>query len=281
MKSLYRMHHTASNEKQTAVTAASWVRHTYCCEPSLVLLPNFTKRLFGGAAGRLEGLGGIERSSSQETFIWFIPPLPFNCCWRFEIMTGTSYGVPSIRTHYFASFPVMFFLLSFFLIHGRSRRTSTFTHSGTGAAADVSSSRPSNGGGEKKRERERKKAGFFKKKTKNSGVRFQLYFTQMRSMWLTDVQARKLTAPSPVCIYGAAPLQPDGAAAACVRLDSSRCASTAQKSGAKSAHPPTPSETFRIKSLGKRLLLFVFVCLLMFCFNFKMNCSGVIFSALR
>lgn len=109
MKSLYRIHHTASNGKQTAVTAASWVRHTYCCEPSLVLLPNFTKRLFGGAAGRLEGLGGIERSSSQETFIWFIPPLPFNCCWRFEIMTGASYGVPSIRTHYFASFPVMFF----------------------------------------------------------------------------------------------------------------------------------------------------------------------------
>lgn len=78
---------------------------------------------------------------------------------------------------------------------------------------------------------------------------------------MTDVQARKLTAPSAVCIYGAAPLQPDGAAAACVRLDSSRCASTAQKSGAKSAHPPTPYETFRIKPLGKRLFLFVFVCL--------------------
>lgn len=105
--------------------------------------------------------------------------------------------------------------------------------------------------------RERGKKADLKKKTQVSDFSFILH-RWVACDWL-DVQARKLTAPSAVCIYGAAPLQPDGAAAACVRLDSSRCASTAQQSGAKSAHPPTPSQTFRIKPLGKGLLLFRFL----------------------
>lgn len=112
----------------------------------------------------------------------------------------------------------------------------------------------------------KKIAGF--KQTKDSGVRFQLYFTQMRSMWLTNVRARKLTAPSAVCIYGAAP-----AAARCsrVRLDSSRCASTAQKMGCQERAPAHSfwdfqNKTSRQTDISDGSLWWIFS-------NFKINCQ--------
>lgn len=53
--------------------------HTHFCGPSLLFLPNLAKRLLGDAAGKSGGLGGRERSSSQETSMWFIPVCPVWC----------------------------------------------------------------------------------------------------------------------------------------------------------------------------------------------------------
>lgn len=279
MKSLYRIHHTASNGKQTAVTAASWVRHTYCCEPSLVLLPNFTKRLFGGAAGRLEGLGGIERSSSQETFIWFIPPLPFNCCWRFEIMTGASYGVPSIRTHYFASFPVMFFLFFFFNpwaqqedLHFyalRNRRSCRCFQ-----LASIWRRWWGKKGGEK--------PVFFKKKKKKLRRPISALFHTDEEHVIDWCPSQKADS-SERCLY----LRRCSVAArwSCRRLCQiglfQMCLDSA-KVWCQECAPAHSFWDFQNKtSRQKDVAVCFFVCLLLFCFNFKMNCSGVIFSALR
>lgn len=46
---------------------------THCWEPSLVFLPSLMKRLLGEAVGKLGGLGGSARSSSEESLILNIP----------------------------------------------------------------------------------------------------------------------------------------------------------------------------------------------------------------
>lgn len=72
---------------------------------------------------------------------------------------------------------------------------------------------------------------------------------------MTDVQARKLTTPSAARIYGAAPLQPDAAVLDWTPPDVHRQRKNLVPT---TAHPPTSSDTFRIKPLGKTVFLFVF-----------------------
>lgn len=124
------------------------VVHTHCWEPSLVFLPNLTNRLFGEAAGKVGGLGGRERNSSEESFIWFIPVcstcvflLELNRCRHVEFNTEASSIVSHrsvLHAECFASF------LGCFIQDKRHKVKLQFTHSGTGAA-DVSSPRPAVG----------------------------------------------------------------------------------------------------------------------------------------
>lgn len=107
----------------------------------MVFLPNLAKRLFGDTAGKSGGLGGRERSSSEEIFMWFIPvcsvwdPRTTQTAHRHANTDTLSSRVPSVSdARKYASFLAC-------LIQDARRTSMQLLNSGTGAA-DVSRRHP-------------------------------------------------------------------------------------------------------------------------------------------